>query len=123
MDSHLPVTSTTPNPQHDTSETQFTFPYDQVISDLSIAIAEFEVEKVFKDLYTGIQVETTLGWTAADTLKLVDAAKREALSSGRFEGRGSVLISAIATSELANAYEALSKLYHSSCSIIMLPNY
>ncbi|KAH8152815.1 uncharacterized protein LAJ45_03041 [Morchella importuna] len=121
MDSCLSVTSTIPNPQHDTTETKLTFPYNQVKLDPSIA--ESELEKVFKDLYLGIQVETTLGWTAADPSKLTDAIRANALFVKRFEDRGSIFMSAIATSELARAYEVLSKFYHSSCLITMLPNY
>ncbi|KAI5846619.1 hypothetical protein DFP73DRAFT_624138 [Morchella snyderi] len=109
MDSNLPSASIIPNPQHDigTTKTQLTFPYDQVILDLDVSIAETELEKVFNDLYLGIRAETTIGWAVADSSKVADATKTEALSDEKFKGRGSVLISAIATSELAKAYEAL----------------
>lgn len=121
MDSHPSVTSAVPNPQRDTTETQSSFPYNQVKLDPSIA--ESELEKVFKDLYLGIRVETTLERTAADPSKLTNAIRAEARLVKRFEDRGTIFMSATATSELARAYEVLSKPYRSYCSITMLPNY
>lgn len=113
MDSNLPSASIIPNLQHDidTTGTQLTHPYDQAVLDLDLSVAETELEKVFNDLYLGIRVETTIGWAAADSSKGADATKTEALSDEKFKARGNVLISAIATSELSSAYEALGKLY------------